>query len=182
MKAGSGGKRKTLLPGLLLKGGLLCFSCLFLLLLIGLGHQWSRQQLPPKQPIAFPHTVHAGELALPCTFCHRYAERARSAGVPALDRCMACHRSIAVDRPEVRKLAGRFERGQPVAWNRVHSLPSFIYFSHKRHLMAGLTCFACHGAVEKMAVVRKVRPLHMGWCVTCHRARNASRDCATCHR
>ncbi len=155
---------------------------LFLLATGGLWWTWETFQKPPAQPIAFPHTVHAGRLALPCTYCHSHAESSRQAGVPTLDLCLSCHRSVAVDRPEIRKLAAFVERGEPLRWARVHGLPSFVYFSHKRHLRGGLDCAACHGAVEGMTVVRRVRPLELGWCVTCHRGRGAPTDCATCHQ
>ncbi len=135
----------------------------------------------PAQPIAFPHTVHAGELGMVCTFCHPYAETARSAGVPALSKCMACHQQIATEKPEIQKLTRYWEDREPVAWVRLHALPDFIYFSHKRHISADVDCFACHGPVAAMAEVRPIRPLTMGFCVTCHKVRNAPTDCWTCH-
>lgn len=148
------------------------------------GIAWYRGLSPtaPAQPIAFPHTVHAGRLGLACTFCHTFAESSPMAGVPPLETCMTCHRTIAVERPEVRKLRGHVERREPVVWTRVHRLPDHVHFSHKRHVRAGVDCAVCHGAVAKMERVRRVRPLTMGWCVTCHRAKGAPTDCATCHR
>ena len=158
------------------------YFVLALLLLALLG--WYRGQSPvaPAQPIAFPHTIHAGRLGLACTFCHSFADRSTRAGIPPLSTCMTCHGTIAVERPEVRKLLGYVERREPVAWQRVHLLPGHVYFSHKRHVRAGVDCAACHGAVAKMERVKRVRPLTMGWCVTCHRLRGAPTDCATCHR
>lgn len=88
---------------------------------------------------------------------------------------------------------------RPVAWTRVHSLPSFVAFSHERHVARGVACQACHGPVETMERVRQESPLSMGWCVECHRANAAygtavalppaasradphvSTDCAVCH-
>ena len=145
---------------------------------------WYRGESPvaPVQPIAFPHTVHAGRLGLACTFCHAFADRSPRAGVPPLATCMTCHSTIALERPEVQKLRGYVERQEPVSWQRVHHLPDHVYFSHKRHVRAGVECATCHGAVAKMKRVKRVRPLQMGWCVSCHRARGAPTDCATCHR
>ena len=40
----------------------------------------------PDQPIAFPHTVHVGELGLDCTFCHRNVTKGAAATVPAVGR------------------------------------------------------------------------------------------------
>lgn len=143
-----------------------------------------RGQYPPapEQPIAFPHSVHAGRLNLECGFCHTFAERSPRAGIPPLATCMTCHGSIAVERPEIRKLRGYVERREPVAWRKVHLLPDHVHFTHKRHVRAGIDCSACHGGVARMERVKRVRPLTMGWCVTCHRLRGAPTDCATCHR
>ncbi|KAF0216832.1 MAG: cytochrome c family [Geobacteraceae bacterium] len=155
---------------------------LALLVLAVLARHREQAPVAPVQPIDFPHTVHADRLKLACTFCHTFADRSSRAGVPPLATCMACHRSIAVERPEVRKLRGHVERREPVVWQRVHRLPDHVHFTHKRHVRAGVDCSACHGAVAKMERTKRVRPLTMGWCVTCHRARGAPTDCATCHR
>ena len=152
------------------------------LLVAGLGVLWHRSDPAPEQPIAFPHTVHAGQLQMPCTYCHTFVDRSRSAGAPPLEICMGCHRSIATDREEIRKLTRHFEEKRPVEWKRVYALPDFIYFSHKRHVTAGVACASCHGNVAGMKKVRRVNELVMGWCVSCHRVRGASRDCATCHK
>jgi hypothetical protein len=154
----------------------------FLLVVAGLGYLWYRSDPAPEQPIAFPHTVHAGTLQLPCTFCHLFAERSRHAGAPPLEVCMGCHRTIATDREEIKKLTRHYNEKKPVEWKRVYALPDFIYFSHKRHVKAGLVCAACHGDVAGMVRVRRVSNLVMGWCVSCHRVRNAPMDCWTCHK
>lgn len=58
--------------------------------------------LEPAQPIAFSHRLHAGELAVPCLYCHSGAERSRHAGTPAASVCMNCHRVITAKRAEMR--------------------------------------------------------------------------------
>jgi hypothetical protein len=157
------------------------YFALFLLLLGALAAFRQQAPLAPVQPIAFPHTVHAGELGLECRFCHAWADRSPHATVPPLSTCMTCHETVALDRPEVQKLRGHIERGEPVIWARVHSLPTFVRFTHERHVKAGVECAVCHGGVATMARVKRVRPLTMGWCVACHWTRGASTDCATCH-
>jgi hypothetical protein len=154
---------------------------LWLLLLGGLAAWRSLTPLAPAQPIAFPHTVHAGRLGLACTFCHANAPRSPSATVPPLATCMTCHETIGLDRPEVQRLRGYVARKEPVVWQRVHSVPDFVRFTHERHIKAGVDCSACHGGVAEMARVKRVRPLTMGWCITCHRIKGAPTDCATCH-
>ena len=155
---------------------------LSVLLVAGLGYTWHRSDPAPAQPIAFPHTVHAGQLQIPCTYCHVFVERSRHAGAPPLSPCMGRHSKKATEREENRKLTPPYDEKRPVEWVRVYALPEFIYFSHKRHVKAGVECAMCHGDVAGMKRVRRVNELLMGWCVSCHRVRGASRDCATCHK
>ncbi len=80
---------------------------------------------------------------------------------------------------------------QPIVWNRVHALPSFVYFDHRAHVRVNIACQQCHGPVETMERVRQVSDLSMGWCVNCHRESNragvagvhvnASTNCSVCH-
>lgn len=170
-------------PALLARLAVAGFFGLVILLMGALAAWRHVTPLAPAQPIAFPHTVHAGRLEIPCLHCHADAGRSPSASVPPLSVCMACHATIATDRPEVQKLRGFVERREPVSWSRVHALPAsaLVHFNHKPHVRAGVDCAACHGGVAQMARVTRVRPLTMGWCVSCHRARGAPTDCTTCH-
>ncbi|MBI2379698.1 MAG: cytochrome c3 family protein [Gammaproteobacteria bacterium] len=138
----------------------------------------------PVQPISFSHKLHAGEHKLPCQHCHLYAERSPVAGVPPMSKCLGCHRQIATDSPEIQKLMAFWQRGEPVPWLKVHDLPDFTHFSHKRHVRAGLPCQSCHGPVESMDVLTRVAPMTMGWCLGCHRERAVrfGTDCWTCHK
>ena len=80
---------------------------------------------------------------------------------------------------------------QSIPWVRVHNLPDYVYFDHRAHVGAGVTCQRCHGPVESMERVQQFESLSMGWCVNCHRettqdgidgrAVHASSDCAVCH-
>ena len=56
-----------------------------------------------------------------------------------------------------------------IPWVRVHNLPDFVYFDHRAHVNAGVTCQHCHGSVESMQTVEQFSTLSMGWCVNCHR-------------
>jgi hypothetical protein len=83
------------------------------------------------------------------------------------------------------------QAGRPIEWVRVHNLPDFVYFDHRRHVNVGVSCQGCHGPVETMERLVQVRDLSMGWCVNCHRdatrngingkAVNAVTDCGVCH-
>ena len=140
----------------------------------------------PEQPIHFSHRIHAQENEIPCMHCHVHAERSASAGVPSVNKCMNCHAGMPAvwDRPEIVKLRDYWERQEPIPWIKVHDLPDFAHFPHKRHIQAGLECQQCHGAVQEMDVVQKIAPLKMQWCVDCHTERGVEhgRDCWTCHK
>lgn len=158
------------------------YFSLSLLILIGFAFHWSRYEDTPEQPIVFSHEKHAGELKLPCALCHAYAERGKHAGVPAVKTCMNCHKSVAADRPEIQKLTEYWNQKEPVPWAQVYKVKSHVYFTHKRHIKAGLDCTTCHGEVATMEKMTRVSSLKMGWCVDCHRSRQAPLDCYTCHK
>jgi mono/diheme cytochrome c family protein len=161
----------------------------------------------PRQPIFFSHLIHAGSFKIDCHYCHADARRSEYAGLPSVERCLGCHKVIgAQDNPEIAKIRGFAERGQPIPWVRIFKVPEFTHFPHKPHIRAALPCQGCHGPIEQMRVVgartgprllddltRLVGlkpappPLSMGWCVECHRTQNATRgtqaplDCVACH-
>lgn len=139
-----------------------------------------------EQPIAFPHNVHAGENQIPCMYCHFSADRSADAGIPAVQVCAGCHLPggvpmVAMDNPEAVKIAGYWERQEPIPWVRIYDLPDHVHFPHMMHVNAGLECQQCHGPVETMQQIEKVVSLEMGWCIDCHEARGARIDCAVCH-
>lgn len=81
--------------------------------LAGLRLPGNHQGFEPVQPIAYSHRLHAGELAIPCVYCHSGTERSRSAGIPAASTCMNCHRFVTAARSAVRaeeKLAEKEKR------------------------------------------------------------------------
>jgi len=150
-----------------------------------LGLFWSNEQAPkeqPTQPIEFPHDIHAGKLAINCVFCHKGVDKSIYASIPNTNVCMTCHQNAAKDRPGVQKLISYYNKQEQVPWKVIHKLPDYVYFSHKRHIKAEIDCASCHGEVKAMKKVRQVRSLSMGFCVTCHSAKQAPKDCWTCHK
>jgi hypothetical protein len=163
----------------------------------------NHQGYEPAQPVEYSHRLHAGELQIPCLYCHSGAEKSRHAGIPAANVCMNCHKVVTaplgavraedelaakegrairkVVSPELAKLLHAVGTNAPIAWTKVHNLPDFVYFNHRAHVAAGVACQQCHGPVQTMERVRQVSTLNMGWCVNCHRGARASTDCATCH-
>jgi hypothetical protein len=124
---------------------------------------------PILQPIAFDHRHHVRDDGIDCLYCHEGAERAPYAGVPPSERCMGCHNQIWNDSPLIAPLRASVETGQPIHWQRVHSLPDFVYFDHSIHINKGIGCVSCHGKVDDMAAVTQAAPLTMSWCLDCHR-------------
>ncbi len=135
------------------------------------------------QPIAFPHNVHIAN-RLGCTdYCHASVAVGPIAGLPSVKTCMICHGTIAIDRPEVQKAAAYRERGEDIAWQRVYgySRSAHVRFNHAPHVRARVQCVACHGDVAKQTVATRSVDLTMGFCVSCHRQKDAPTDCLTCH-
>ncbi|MGB3605610.1 MAG: cytochrome c3 family protein [Psychroserpens sp.] len=157
------------------------------------------QGYEPVQPIHYSHRIHAGENGIDCKYCHSSARVSKHSGIPSLNICMNCHKSIyqvaesvqeegineyGVDyNAEIQKLykAVGWDEGeqkytgetQPVKWIRIHNLPDFAYFNHSQHVeVAGIQCQTCHGPVEEMEVMYQYSSLMMGWCINCHRETN----------
>jgi len=151
------------------------------------------QGYQPVQPIHFSHKIHAGDNGIDCKYCHSSARVSKTSGIPSLNVCMNCHKSVyeyngettaeydkAFYDGEIKKLyaaAGWNDAEQkytgdtqPVKWVRIHNLPDFAYFNHSQHVtVAGIQCQTCHGPVEEMEVMYQYSPLTMGWCIDCHR-------------
>ncbi|MDP2308231.1 MAG: cytochrome c3 family protein [Pseudomonadota bacterium] len=153
---------------------------------------------PIAQPIAFPHDRHVQVLGMDCQYCHSGARKGVHAGVPSTQLCMGCHNLVPTEgRPELDKLKDFYARNEPIPWVKVHDLPDFVYFSHKRHVLGGVQCQECHGQVQEMGVAERVATLEMGWCLDCHAQhdkidenygtkaelrRAELKDCYTCHK
>ena len=131
----------------------------------------SNEGYSPEQPIPFSHKKHAGDNKIACMYCHSDVEKSRHASVPALNVCMNCHSVVKTDSPYIQKIHKAFETGEPIQWIRVHELPDFVYFPHKRHVAKGVSCETCHGNVKGMDRIHQESPLTMGWCLDCHRGK-----------
>ncbi len=131
----------------------------------------------PSQPIAFPHSVHAGLNGIDCKYCHNSVEKSKSAGIPSVNVCMNCHKQISgEEKPyesEIKKVyaaagwdpkngpTGAYNnKTNPIVWNKVHVLPDHVYFNHSQHVVVGgVDCKQCHGDMTKMKEAAKVQPV-----------------------
>ncbi|WP_457610570.1 c-type cytochrome [Lutibacter sp.] len=149
----------------------------------------------PIQPIAFSHAVHAGDNKIDCQYCHSSAKNSKTSGIPSVNVCMNCHKSISEYTGELfggyskEDLDGEIQKvydavgwdkdnlqyiegyeQKPIEWVRIHNLADFAYYNHSQHVnVAGLKCQKCHGPVEEMHEVKQFSKLTMGWCINCHK-------------
>jgi mono/diheme cytochrome c family protein len=138
-----------------------------------------QQGYAPKQPIAFSHKIHAGQLEIDCKYCHMGAMKNKNATIPAVNTCWNCHNQIRegslTGTGEIQKIVDAMENNRPIEWVRIHNLPDLAYFNHAQHVNVGQQeCQTCHGPIETMDVVRQHSLLTMGWCIDCHRKTNVA--------
>lgn len=126
--------------------------------------------VPLNQPVPFSHKHHVGDDGIDCRYCHTTVEKSSFAGMPGTDTCMTCHSQIWNDAPMLAPVRASLTTNKPLAWNRVHDLPDYVYFNHSVHIAKGVGCSTCHGRVDEMPLTRKTQTLYMRWCVDCHRA------------
>ena len=75
-------------------------SVIFLLLASGyFAYGWMmqvdvNQGYAPIQPIHYSHKIHAGDNKIECKYCHSSARKSKHSGIPSLNVCMNCHKSI----------------------------------------------------------------------------------------
>ena len=136
----------------------------------------------PQQPFPFSHQIHL-EKELVCTDCHEGVERGPRAGLPSINTCMICHSQVATDRPLIQQLAALQEKGVDLAWQRVYDYQreAHVRFDHAPHIRAKVECSTCHGNQKQQQVAERAVNMDMGFCVNCHREKQASNDCLTCH-
>ncbi|HEY4231795.1 MAG TPA: cytochrome c3 family protein [Lacipirellulaceae bacterium] len=122
-----------------------------------------------EQPVPFSHKHHASEAGIDCRYCHTSVEFSSFAGIPPTQTCMNCHSQIWSQSPMLEPVRASFRDGKPLAWNRVHDLPDYVYFDHSIHVAKGVACMTCHGEVDQMPLIYRAASLHMEWCLGCHR-------------
>lgn len=141
-----------------------------------LGYLWVRSSYATgvathvEQPIPFSHQHHVGGLGLDCRYCHTSVETSSFAGMPSTETCMTCHSQIWRDSPTLAPVRDSLRTETPIAWNRVYELADFVYFDHRSHVAKGVGCTTCHGPIEQMPLLAEANPMHMQWCLDCHRS------------
>ena len=156
-------------PLLLLNAG----GLLTTVVIAGIWYYWTPKYTEvgyrPKQPVAYSHKLHAGDLGMDCRYCHFNIEKSSKANVPATSVCMNCHKLVKPESEKLAMIRASWQTKTPVQWTRVHDLAGDVYFNHEAHLRAGVGCLSCHGNVAQMEEVTQSQPLSMSWCLDCHR-------------
>lgn len=157
---------------------------------------------PIEQPVPFSHKHHVGEVGIECRYCHASVDTSAYAGMPSSETCMNCHSQLFSSAPILAPVRESVRSGKPLRWNRVYSLPDFVFFDHSVHIASDLACSNCHGDIAAMPLTAQATPLTMRWCLDCHRHPEAAArtsfnadapkptlraatqltECSTCHR
>ncbi len=175
-------------PFLLIILLLLVILPIFFFSLVGLATKSDQTTEPGQpgefsQPIEFSHKIHIEKGEIPCEFCHIYARRSINSGAPVMASCFGCHRVIAGSDEDpqkaikyqnaIKKLLELQPKGESIPWKKIHDVPDFVHFSHKRHIQVGFDCTDCHGEINQHDVLSTqtmITDLSMGWCMECHRS------------
>lgn len=131
----------------------------------------------PAQPIAYSHRLHAGELQIPCLYCHSNASKGRYAGVPAASVCMNCHSYVTAPlgavREEEKQAASEGRPARPVVSPELRKLYDALALDESLKPVAGRTA----------APIRWIRVHNLpDFVYFDHRAHvGAGVECQTCH-
>ena len=167
----------------------LASAALLFVAIAGNAQQAVKQEVPnniagsaaPAQPLPYSHKTHISR-GLQCRQCHTNPDTGVQITFPPVATCMACHNSVAKDRPAIVKLAEMSKSAQPIPWVRVYQVTPGVIWSHRRHLQAGMQCVMCHGQVGQLdAMAQTTAVTSMASCISCHQVHKASTDCQTCH-
>jgi hypothetical protein len=123
----------------------------------------------PAQPVPFSHKAHAAQ-GIECIRCH-----------PDSSDCMGCHRTVARDNPSIQKLVQLIAADVRIDWIPVYDSPSYVIFSHRKHVRAGETCQTCHGDVTQYDALPQEVSINMTACMNCHTQRGVENECFWCH-
>ena len=139
----------------------------------------------PEQPVRYNHRFHTEDMGFGCLDCHQNAESHEKAMIPNIEMCGTCHIDEEAENSEVRKVAEYVASGTPIPWQEIHTVPDFVYFTHRRHVTLGkIECQVCHGEVSEMETpfISTAVNMDMEWCMKCHEQREVTNDCVSCHR
>jgi hypothetical protein len=130
---------------------------------------WQWTNVAAEQPVQFSHKHHVAQLGLDCRYCHTGVDKSSFAGLPPTETCMTCHSQIWTQAPLLQPVRDSAQRNRPLHWNRVTTLPDYVYFNHSAHVNRGVACVSCHGRIDQMPMTYRAVEMTMSWCLACHR-------------
>lgn len=157
------------LPAYLLVGGALAGSAVVAGTWYYFTPKYTRVGYQPIQPVSFSHNIHVEQLGMDCRYCHTGVEKSYHSNIPAASTCMNCHNQVLKDDPKLELVRDSAATGTPIPWVWIHKTPDYVYFNHSVHVNRGISCFHCHGQINKMDEVQHAQPLSMTFCLDCHR-------------
>ncbi|HVY62686.1 MAG TPA: cytochrome c3 family protein, partial [Planctomycetota bacterium] len=137
-------------------------------------------------PTGFDHAGH-GKRDLACTDCHAGAKTAAEAGMPPVTFCTDCHDPSSNVPKRIQESIESLKTSLAVKAYPGPSVKGPTYgdvkFDHAKHAKANVECATCHPGVATPGPTNPnpEGPLSMQQCVSCHKEKGASTDCATCH-
>ncbi|HEV2469205.1 MAG TPA: menaquinone reductase multiheme cytochrome c subunit QrcA [Candidatus Sulfotelmatobacter sp.] len=149
-----------------------------------------------SQPVDFLHKTHAEKSGVAeCSECHIIRDDGSFAGLPAMEKCAACHADKVGDSKAEALLVNNYIKpGHETPWLVYSEQPANVWFSHAIHLKrANLACTECHSTYGE---ADQVRPYELNrisgysrdiWGHSMSRLRRAPHegmkmsDCENCH-
>lgn len=130
---------------------------------------WQWTNVASDQPVQFSHKHHVSQLGIDCRYCHTGVDNSAFAGLPPTETCMTCHSQLWTQAPLLQPVRDSARENKPLRWNRVTSLPDYVYFNHSVHINRGVACVTCHGRIDQMPMAYRAVEMKMEWCLQCHR-------------
>lgn len=162
------------------------------------------------QPLVFLHKTHAEKSGVAeCNECHALRDDGTFAGLPAIEKCAACHSDkIGESKSEATLVDFYIKPGHETPWLVYAQQPANVWFSHAIHIRrGGLKCEQCHGNYGesnevKIYQVNRISGysrdiwghsmsrlgraagdgMKMSDCEHCHRLRHVEAGCLGCHK
>ncbi len=159
------------------------------------------QGYTPIQPIHYSHKIHAGDNKIECKYCHSSARVSKHSGIPSLNVCMNCHKSIYEylgnpEGPTKEDLANgytnEFYTGEikklykAVGWDEENQkytgetrpvewvrVHNLPDFVYFNHSQhVSVAGIECQTCHGPIEEMEIVSQYSMGWCINCHRETN----------
>jgi len=80
---------------------------------------------------------------------------------------MGCHQKVKDKSPRLEPVRQSYETGEPIPWKKIHVMPDYVYFNHRAHVTAGVSCVSCHvtnGEIipRQMRGLNRTKPIPVG--------------------